>query len=110
MAQGSWFNLFTSRLRRFLAMNPTAEDILNKNAIANGYASFADALAFGNPHYLPLIITASMEEYSLLKSKEAADKAWEASYTATCYAMLPDSKPAPNKETFMKELFKPVTI
>lgn len=82
-------------------MNPTAEDILNKyrkmnwdhDYAENGILSFDDAKK-------------AMEECSLLKSKEAADKAWETCYNCCLENGLGAAENAPNKETFMKELFK----
>lgn len=102
-------------------MTPTAEDILNQNkalwaaadkiiiAIRTGTNryeyedSFWEELKEEWFDYLKKVA----EEYSLLKSKEAADKAWEAAgeyeYRSN-FGKVPTD--VPNKETFMKELFK----
>lgn len=70
-------------------MNPTAEDILNQEA----------AEACLTPTQKQLVITA-MEEYSLLKSKEAASEAFDAGKR---YGGKWANDPVPDKETYMKK-------
>jgi hypothetical protein len=55
-------------------MNPTAEDILNKHLREDLPKGKNVVLTYVETRHL----LAAMEEYSLLKSKAAADKAWEA--------------------------------
>lgn len=87
-------------------MNPTAEDILNskdKDGIRKYWIGvYGDERKIGVKDAI-----AAMEEYSLLKSKEAADKAWEAGYKRREEELyiVESRKTAPDKETFMKELF-----
>jgi hypothetical protein len=86
-------------------MNPTAEDILNKHLREDLPKGKNVVLTYVETRHL----LAAMEEYSLLKSKEAASEAWDAGYNDAKY-LREDEFTKNRKETFMKELFKPVTI
>lgn len=90
-------------------MNPTAEDILNSpfrkfilEKEFNGLTEKEAEIAIGI--LPPETFIKYAEEYSLLKSKEAADKAWEVA--CKNYRMGKTPTDELKKETFMKELFK----
>lgn len=95
-------------------MTPTAEDILRKvheelsAPNPTDWKTFDEIMKDGTGEAM----LKAMEEYSLLKSKEAADKAWEAGENYEHEKWTPvipeadDRQSAPDKETFMKELFK----
>lgn len=83
-------------------MNPTAEDILNKHSTEStitGRVKFAEALS-------------AMEEYSLLKSKEAASEGFDAGHlkgkyegceAIANYLGVDMAIELPDKETYMKK-------
>lgn len=108
-------------------MNPTAEDILNMDLIWIASRKIVAAIKHHNPGSFSDelwseleeewfdYLKETMEEYSLLKSKEAADKAWEAGdhhgrnigYYEGIDSNDERQQTRPeSKETFMKELFK----